>query len=246
MKKLLTLFVCLLGLLSFTACSKGSKNDKDTTTKSEGVMTFAQYQAAKKDDQVVVETYIQAKQGWWENEGVGVASFYTQDGNGGYFIYNMPCSKDDYDNKLTIGAKIKVTGTKDIWRDEDEVVDATWEVIPGYYKASALDVTSKFGSNDLINNQNMLVSIKGAEVTSVAKYNWNGSGSAGSGCDLYFDVKINDKTYSFTVESYLIAEGTKTYNDVLALKVGQKVNLEGFLYWYNGAQPHITSVKVTK
>ena len=28
------------------------------------------------------------------------------------------------------------------------------------------------------------------------------------------------------------------------LKVGEVIDMEGFLYWYNGVNPHITSVKV--
>ena len=40
------------------------------------------------------------------------------------------------------------------------------------------------------------------------------------------------------------ADGTEVYDAVEALKVGDVIDLEGFLYWYNGAQPHITSVVV--
>ena len=34
------------------------------------------------------------------------------------------------------------------------------------------------------------------------------------------------------------------YEAVKALNVGDTVDLEGFLYWYEGANPHITSVTV--
>ena len=34
------------------------------------------------------------------------------------------------------------------------------------------------------------------------------------------------------------------YTAVRELKVGDVVDLEGFLYWYEGANPHITSVTV--
>jgi hypothetical protein len=33
------------------------------------------------------------------------------------------------------------------------------------------------------------------------------------------------------------------YKAVKGLRVGDKIDLEGFLYWYNGANPHITSVR---
>ena len=34
------------------------------------------------------------------------------------------------------------------------------------------------------------------------------------------------------------------YNTVTNLKVGDKIDVGGFLYWYNGLQPHVTSVTV--
>ena len=73
-------------------------------------------------------------------------------------------------------------------------------------------------------------------------YDWDGSGSDGK--DLYFNVSKDGATYTFTVESYLTGAGTDVYEAVKALEVGQTVDLEGFLYWYEGANPHITSVTV--
>ena len=73
---------------------------------------------------------------------------------------------------------------------------------------------------------------------------WNGCRSGGD--DLYFDVTLDGKTYTFTVESYLCGKDSEVYKAVKALKVGDKIDMEGFLYWYNGANPHITSVKAAK
>ena len=72
--------------------------------KSEGVMTYQEYMDADLDSEVTVETYVQAKQSWWEDK----ATVYTQDKDGAYFVYNMACSEEDYD-KLVPGTKIKVT-----------------------------------------------------------------------------------------------------------------------------------------
>jgi len=52
--------------------------------------------------------------------------------------------------------------------------------------------------------------------------------------------------YSFTVESYLCGEGTEVYEAVTKLNIGDKIDLEGFLYWYNGANPHVISVKAAE
>lgn len=214
--------------------------------KSEGVMTYDEYVAAELETEVVVETYVQAKQSWWEEDGQGKATFYTQDEDGAYFIYNMPCTQEEYD-KLTQGTKIKVTGYKSEWSGEVEIIDATYEIEDGSYIAEALDVTDKLGSDDLINYQNQFVAFKDMTVEDAGDgaaylYNWDGSGSDGD--DLYFNVSSNGQTYTFTVESYLCDATSDVYNTVKNLKVGDTVDMEGFLYWYEGVNPHITSVTV--
>lgn len=64
------------------------------------------------------------------------------------------------------------------------------------------------------------------------------------GNDLYFNVSLNGQTYTFTVESYLCDNTTDVYNAVKNLKIGDTIDMEGFLYWYEGVNPHITSVTV--
>lgn len=264
MKKItVLLMVCALGV-SCVAC--GSKDNVavlpdteenmpvvtdteavvDDATKSEGVMTYDEYVAADLDTEVVVETYVQAKQSWWEDK----ATVYTQDQDGAYFLYNMACSEEDYD-KLTTGTKIKVTGYKSEWSGEVEITDATFEIEDGNYVAPVKDVTSLLGTDELIDSQNQHVAFTGmtveaskdADGNDVAYlYNWDGSGADGD--DLYFNVSYNGETYTFTVESYLCGPGTDVYEAVKDLNVGDTVDMEGFLYWYEGVNPHITSVTV--
>lgn len=224
--------------LALVGCGKKEKEDK----KSEGVMTHAEYVAAAMDSKVVIETYVQAKQSWWDNK----ATVYTQDKDGAYFLYNMACSEEDY-QKLTKGTKIKVTGYKSEWSGEVEVTDATFEIEDGSFTASALDVTSLLGKDELIDHQNEFVAFKSMKVEDSGDgaaflYGWDGSGSDGD--DLYFKVSSNGATYSFTVESYLCDKTTDVYAAVKNLKVGDTVDMEGFLYWYEGVNPHITSVTV--
>lgn len=226
------------------AASDEADASEDADVKSEGVMTHDEYLAAAVDDEVVVETYVQAKQSWWEDK----ATVYTQDKDGAYFLYNMACSEADY-AKLEKGTKIKVTGYKSEWSGEVEITDATFVIEDGNYVADALDVTSLLGTDDLVKHQNEFVSFKGMTVEPAAEgsdaaflYNWDGSGQEGD--DLYFNVSLNGQTYTFTVESYLCDSSTEVYSAVKNLKVGEVIDMEGFLYWYNGVNPHITSVKV--
>lgn len=245
MKKFLVLSLSLALVLGFAGC--GSKDNGDA--KSEGVMTYAEYDAAALDSQVVIEAYVQAKQSWWEDK----ATVYAQDKDGAYFLYNMACSEEDY-KKLTQGTKIKVTGYKAEWSGEVEIIDAVFEIMDGNYVAPAMDVTSLLGTEDLIKHQNKFVSFKGMTVEAAGKdaagndvaflYNWDGSGEDGN--DLYFNVSLNGNTYTFTVESYLCDNTTDVYAAVKNLKIGDKIDMEGFLYWYEGVNPHITSVTAAK
>lgn len=231
--------------------STEAAEDTAADEKSEGVMTYEEYLAADVDSEVTIETYIQAKQGWWENEGVGVATFYTQDQDGGYFLYNLPCSEEDYNDVLTVGTKIKVTGYKSEWSGEVEIIDGTYEVEDGTYVAEPTDVTDKLGADDLEAYMNQAVSMKGLTVAASTDasgneaaylYNYDGSGTQGD--DLYFNVTAGDATYTFTVESYLCDKDSDVYKAVEGLNVGDTIDVEGFLYWYEGAQPHVTSVTV--
>lgn len=210
------------------------------------VMTYADYAAAELDSEVVVETYVQAKQSWWDNK----ATVYTQDENGAYFCYNMACTEEDYE-KLTVGTKIRVTGYKAEWAGEVEIVDASFEILEGSYVAEPKDVTGLLDSDELITCQNQLVSFKGMTVAPSTDadgnevaflYNWDGSGAEGTDSDLYFNVSLNDQTYSFVIEYYLCNADSDAYKAVQNLKIGDVIDMEGFLYWYEGVNPHITSV----
>ena len=227
--------------------SSGAASGAPDAKKGEGVMTYAEYIAAAVDDPVVIEAYVQAKQAWWDNK----ATIYAQDADGAYFIYNAACTEEDY-AKLVEGQKIKVTGYKTEWSGEVEIAEgATIEIEDGNYLAPATDVTAMLGTDELIKHQNEKVSFKdltiapskdasGKEVPFL--YNYDGSGKEGD--DLYFNATSGDKTYNFTVESYLNDASSEVYKAVQGLNVGDTVDMEGFLYWYEGANPHITSVTV--
>ena len=241
MKKFFAILLTLTFVFALTSCGGGA----DPAAKSEGVMTYAEYDAAPLDSEVVIEAYVQAKQSWWEDK----ATVYAQDGEGGYFMYDMACSEADYE-LLTQGTKIKVTGYKSEWAGEVEIMDATFEIVEGdTWVAEATDVTELLGTDTLADHMNKFVSFKGMTVEpSVAPdgsevaflYNWDGSGTDGN--DLYFNVSLNGEVYNFCVESYLTDNTTDVYNAVEALNIGDVIDMEGFLYWYEGVNPHITSV----
>ena len=224
------------GKVSFIRAS-----NEDYLAKGEGVMSYAEFAAAELDSPVVIEAYVQGHQSWW-NDAVTV---YAQDADGGYFIYNMACSEEDA-ALLVPGQKIRVTGYKSEWSGEVEIVDASFEFVLGSYIFRPVNVTSLLDKDELVEFQNQKVSFKGM---TVEPYDASGAAFAykdpdGKTDDLYFKVSKDGKTYEFCVEFYLCGKDTAVYKAVEALNVGDVVDLEGFLYWYNGANPHITSVTV--
>lgn len=213
----------------------------------EDAMTYEEYVAAEVDSEVVIRGAIQAKQAYYAQEDQGSASVYLQDENGGaYFLYNLPCTEKEYE-LMEIGKFIKVKGYKTEWSGEVEVIDATWMFEDGEYIAEPEDVTALLGTDELINKQNKYVCFRGVKVEPAGEdtdaaflYNWDGSGSEGD--DLYFNVSVNGQTYSFTVESYLCGPDSDIYKAVKDFKVGDVIDLVGFLYWYEGPNPHITGI----
>lgn len=223
-------------------------SSEDTTAAEAGkVMTYAEYAEAAIDTEVTIEAYVQGKQSWWDNK----ATVYLQDEDGAYFCYEMVCSEEDY-AKLVDGQKIKVNGFKAEWAGEVELASGcTFEIEDGNWIAEPVDVTDLLGKDELIDKQNQKVAFTGMKVEASKDadgndvaflYKWDGSGEEGD--DLYFNVSFGDKTYTFTVESYLCGKDTEVYKAVQALKIGDTVDMEGFLYWYEGVNPHITSVTV--
>ena len=111
-----------------------------------------------------------------------------------------------------------------------------------------LDITGLLGTDELASHINQAVKVSDAVVADKGDgaaffYNYDNSGEDGN-CDLYFDLQINGAVYTFVVRRYLTVPGSEVYEAVKNLKVGDTVDVEGFLYWYEGPQPHVTAITV--
>ena len=225
MKKFIAILLALTMVLAFAGCA-GNK-----------AMTHKEYMAADMDSEVIIETYVQATQSWWDNK----ITVYCQSPDGAYFLYELTCTEEDA-AKLVPGTKIRVTGFKGEWAGEVEVMDGTFTFVKGgdTWIAEPVDVTALLGTDELINYQNQFVSFKGLTVEAIEFKNGE------PGDDIYVTVGYNGASYSFCVERYLTDPSTAVYAAVGELEVGDVVNVEGFLYWYEGVNTHITSVEVVE
>ena len=253
MKKILALVMAL----ALVVCAAAALAEEVKVLTHEEYLAYVAPEGDEEAAPITVETYVQAHQSWWDNK----VSVYAQSEDGAYFIYNMTCSQEDAE-KLVPGTKIRVTGYKGEWAGEIEFMEgATFEFVDGDpFVAEAEDHTEFLGTDELINHMNEFVTFKGLTVAPskiegddkeyAFLYGWDGSGTrednGGVGSDLYFNVELNGNVYNFCVESYLCGADTDVYKAVEGLKVGDKIDVEGFLYWYNGANPHITSVKAAE
>ena len=264
MKKLIALMLALVMVLALAACgaekapaTEPATDPVDTTPADDAakVLTYEEFAAIDITDgdvAVVVETAIQAYESWWDGE----IDLYCQDENGAYYVYGVKCTEEEA-KAFVPGTKIRVSGYKTAWDGEVEIVDAKVEILDGTYTVeSALDATALLGTDELAAEMNKKVAFKGLTVVAsqikdeggnvVSEhdflYKWDGSGEQGD--DLYFNVELNGNIYTFTVNAYMNGTGSdsEVYKAVEGLKVGDKIDVDGFLYWYNGAQPHLTSV----
>ena len=223
MKKFIALLLVLTTVFAFAACGGDS------------VMSHKDYIAAAVESEVEVETYVQATQSWWDNK----ITVYCQSKDGAYFAYELACTEEDA-AKLVPGTKIKIAGVKGEWDGEIEIVDGTFQFVEGAdtYIAEPLDATALLGTDELIDHQNEKVLFKGLTVEKIEYKNGE------PGDDVYLTFGLNGKSYNFCVEIYLTGEDSDVYKTVGTLKAGDVVDVEGFLYWYQGANPHITKITV--
>ena len=214
------------------ASDDSSADESGDDTTDDGIMSHDEYIAAELNTEVVIETYVQAHQSWWDNK----ITVYCQSEDGAYFLYELACSEEDA-AKLVPGTAIRVTGYKAEWAGEIEIVDATFEFIEkDAYIAPAFDATALLGTDALIDHQNEFVSFKGLTVEKIEYKNGE------PGDDIYLTFGKDGASYDFCVEYYLTGTETEVYTTVGTLNVGDVVNVEGFLYWYNGVNTHVTAI----
>lgn len=200
----------------------------------QGGMSYAEYMAAEVDTEVTVDCYVQATQEWYSD----TISIYAQDQDGGYFIYNALCTEEKA-ARLTAGTKIRVTGYKAEFAGLVEIMDATVEIldVAQTWTAEPLDVTAMTDA-ELEAYMNKKVVFTDVTIEKIEYKNGQ------PGDDIYITVNDNGMTRNFCVEVHLTGTDSDVYQTVSTLTEGNVVDIVGFLYWYEGPEPHITAITV--
>ena len=231
MKKIIAMLLVLATVFAFAACTPADPTEPSTPDNK--AMTYAEFMAAAVDTKCVVEFYVQATQGWWNDSIV----IYGQTEEGGYFCYGTVCTEEQ-SKQLVPGTKVRVTGPKKIFDGEVEIAEGQLEILGGdTWIADSMDVTALLGTDELEQHMNKKVCFKGLPFEGLEYKNGE------PGDDIYVTVGYNGASYDFCVEVYLTGPETDVYKAFETLQVGDVVDVEGFLYWYKGATPHIPRIK---
>ena len=231
MKKLIALLLALVMVVGLVACGeKAPEAAPEAEPEAPAAMTHDEYIAAELDSEIVIETYVQDHQSWWDNK----ITVYCQSPDGAYFLYELACSEEDA-AELVPGTKIRVTGVKGEWAGEVEVMDGTFEFVEGgdTFVAEALDVTDLLGTDEMIAHQNEIALFTGMTVKAIEYKNGE------PGDDIYVTLTKDGADYNFCVERYLTAPDSEVYTTVGGLQIGDVVDVGCFLYWYESMNPHI-------
>lgn len=211
------------------------------------ILSYGEFMAAPLDSPVTIETYVQGRQALWDNK----TSVYCQGPDGAYFLYNLNCSQEDAE-KLTLGTKIRVSGYKAAHRGEIEIMEGSFSFVDGEtYIAQPYDVTDLLGTGQLIDHRNKRVCFRGLTVAPSLNesgkkvpflYKEDGSGEPRD--DLYFTLTDGKNSILCTVSRYLLGTGrdSEVYQAVEQLKVGDVVDITGFLHWRDKALLTVTAL----
>lgn len=218
-----------------------------TTTQAKKVYTHAEYISAKVDEEVTIKAVIQERCTFYNNK----ASFYLADKDGGYYVYNLACTEEEYQT-LVKGTELEITGSKAEWKGQAEIdygkatENQEWKITGTNKEIRQVISVSNISKAELDKYKNLVVSVTELTVTEAPFTDWTTKEfTPAVGTDIYFTVKDSqNNTATYVVESYL--ESTQfdstVYTKAGQLKVGDKINLKGFVYYYDEPQLQVTEI----
>ena len=192
---------------------------------------------------VTFSCYVQAKEAFRDN----TCSLFAQDETGACYLDRLSCIEDDYD-RLTPGQKILITGYKSTWGDDIELTDSHFAFLDGSWLAEPLDVTAMLGTEEISAHRNEKVCFRSMTIesmmdgVSVWYRGWDNAAAEGEDTELFFRASSGGTVSTFSVCPSLCEEPDQVIQTLKSLRLGDTVDLTGYLYWYNEARPRITEI----
>ncbi|MBO5711914.1 MAG: hypothetical protein J6R47_03660 [Acholeplasmatales bacterium] len=219
---------------------------------------YETFMSTEDGEEVEVYGFIISRTTFWNGTNINLAG--SQAGEG-YYVYEYGCTQEKY-YQLPVDLEnpgyVRVTGTKASYAGMQEIVDATVEVVETDKVYSPLKLEDFAAINEKVMSSVFYGDFEVVQFTTTdsnvtvaenGAYGYKGDNPTD---DLYFDVKdANGNILKCCIETYLDYDSiggvdykTNLYNTILGLQIGDKVSLQGFMYWWNGANPHIIQVSV--
>ena len=216
MKKLLAVLFALMMVLSLSACTQPA-SEPEVEPAPTAANNYQDYVDAAVDTELELIMSVQGHQSWWDDK----ITVYAQDDDGAYFLY-------------------EAHGYKAEWSGELELADANIELLSVEGKVyEPKDVTDVASDADKLKEfMNQKVAMKGLEVVKVDHKD------SESDPDIYITISVNGASFDLCVENYLTGPDTEVWQTANGLEAGDVIDVEGFLYWYEGPNPHVTAITV--
>lgn len=197
------------------------------------IYTIAEADAAKSGASLAIKGVVVAKEPY--DSSYKNANVYLSAENGGFEAYRLACTQEQYDNELTQGTTIIVSGPKSYYNNLRELTPATYTVTTDAKQTiEAEDLTSLVTAGTGISDayQCHLAKLTDLEIVSIGDKNEDA-----------YSIVVGDSTdtkkqMTIYIQKYFCKKGSDVRKEIDGLNLipGQKITVTGLVGWNNAPQ----------
>lgn len=206
------------------------------------IMTYEEWLASEEGSAVKIKGVLTAKETY--STEYGNTSFYLKDESavGGYMIYRIACTQEQYDNDFVIGNTIVVSAEKDIYNGMHETADGTssYKVLSTGATVTADNITSVIsGATDAAGVTAAMIPYQGRSVTFTGII----TAVTTSSSKTYLTVQVGTNTIRYVLSSYFMSTTGEAFTE-LANKaiIGIEATFTGVMAWSSSNAPYPTAI----